>query len=343
MPQTNLFKQTSVVLSKEVIEIVIVFVTRPIPEIGIKLLRKEGFEVKIRKRGAIPSKEELVAGVKNADALLCLLTDKIDKDVLSASKRLKVVANYAVGFDNVDVKAATERRIAVANTPGVLTETVAEHTFALLFAIARRIPEADRFARAGKYKAWGPLLLLGNDLNGKTLGIVGLGRIGSAVAKRAVGMGMNVIYTGKDRDSAFEKEFKSQYADLSTLLRTADFVSIHIPLLPETHHLIGKKELNMMKKTAYLINTARGPIIDEKALVASLREKRIAGAALDVFEFEPKIAAGLARLENVVLTPHIASATYETRSGMAEIAAKNIIAFFNGTKPPNCVNTEVLK
>ncbi len=319
-----------------------VFVSRKIPEPGITLL-KRFFDVEISAYDRVLTKDELIKGISGKDALLCLLTDKIDSDVINSNDNLKIISNYAVGFDNVDVKTATEKGIIVANTPGVLTEAVAEHTFALLMAISRRIVEADKFARAGRYKGWEPFLLLGTQLEGKTLGILGLGRIGTSVAHKAVkGMGMNVIYNDVNRNTQFEDEFNAKFMSKEDVVRNADFLSLHVPLLPATFHLIGDKEFNMMKNTAYLINTSRGPVVDENALVKALKEKRIAGAAIDVFEFEPNLADGLAQLDNVVLTPHIASATVEARSAMAKLAAENVIAVFNGSAPPALVNREVL-
>ena len=318
-----------------------IFVTRKIPESGINLLKKY-HQVKIYPKDKVISKKDLIKGVKWCDALLCLLTDKIDSKVMDANPDLKVISNYAVGVDNIDIKAATKRNIPVTNTPGVLTDAVAEHTFALIISIARRIPESDRFTRTGKYKGWEPMLMLGMELKGKTLGIIGLGRIGSGVAERtAKGMGMNVLYNDVKRNPKFERKYKAKYASLNTLLKKADIVSLHVPLLPSTRHLISAKQLRMMKKTAYLINTSRGPVVDEKALVKALKRKEIAGAGLDVYESEPKLAAGLAKLDNVVLTPHIASGTIETREAMSELAAKNILAVLNGKKPLNLVNKEV--
>ena len=309
-----------------------VFITRQIPEEGPKLLKEAGLEVVVAPQNAVISRDALLAAVKGIDALLPLLTDKIDAEVMDASgKQLKIIANYAVGFDNIDVKTAQERRIVVTNTPEVLTETVAEHTFALLLAMAHRIPEGDRFTRAGKYIGWEPMLLLGRDLSHKTLGIVGLGRIGALVAKHAAkGFDMNVLYYDVKPNADFEKEYGAKFLPLEEVLKQADFVSIHVPLLPSTHHLINGERLKMMKESAYLVNTSRGPVVDEIALVNALRSSNIAGAALDVFENEPKLAPGLTELENIVLTPHTASATIETRGKMSALAAQNIIAVLSG-------------
>ena len=317
-----------------------VFVSRAIPERGIEMLRQKGFRVTVNPDDRVLQKQELIELGKGADALVCLLTDTIDGEVLDGiGKQLKVVANVAVGFDNLDIKALSERNIAATNTPGVLTDTVAEHTFALLLAIAHRIAESDRFTRAGKYIGWAPMLLLGQDVSGKTLGILGLGRIGSRVAHHGVkGFGMTVVYYDVKRNDEFEREFGATFCKTpEELLGKADFVSIHVPLLPTTRHLIDATRIGMMKKSAYLINTSRGPVVDEVALVEALKQGVIRGAALDVFENEPKLAPGLADLENIVLTPHTASATEETRSKMSALAAENIIAFFDGRTPPNLI------
>lgn len=320
-----------------------VFVTRKIPEEGLKLLEgKVDFEVWEEDR-VIP-RDVLLKRVRGVDALLPLLTDKIDGEVMDAAgSQLKIIANYAVGYDNIDVKAATERKIYVANTPGVLTEAVAEHTLALLLSIARRIPESDRFIRGGKYKGWEPMLLLGSAIEGKTLGIVGLGRIGTRVAEMAVkGMKMKIVYHDPQRNSEFEKELGAVYKkELDDLLKESDFVSIHVPLLSSTKHLINAKSFSLMKETAYLINTSRGPVVDEGALVEVLKKGKIAGAALDVFEEEPQLALGLAKLENVALTPHTASATIEARGAMATLAAQAILEVSAGKAPQNLVNKEL--
>lgn len=319
-----------------------VFVTRPIPETGIKMLQGKGYEVFVNEAALdrAAAKEEILGGISGTDALLSVLTDKIDAEIMDAGlPTLKIIANFAVGFDNIDLEAAKQKNILVSNTPGVLTNTVAEHTFALMLAIAHRVSEGDRFSRAGLYKAWGPQLLLGSDVSGKTLGIVGLGRIGSRVAEHAVkGFGMKVLYTDVKSSPDFEKEYGAVFVEkLEDLLPQCDFISIHVPLLDSTRHLINEATLKLMKPTAYLINTSRGPIIDEKALAAALAGGMIRGAAIDVFEFEPVITPKLKQLENIILTPHIASATEETRSKMAELAALNIIEALEGREPPNVV------
>ncbi|MEA3272581.1 MAG: D-glycerate dehydrogenase [Patescibacteria group bacterium] len=318
-----------------------VYITRRIPEAGIKLLQKQkGFKVEVSPHDRVLSKKEIIKKAKGCDALLSLLTDKIDGDILDGiGKQLKIVANYAVGFNNLDVKAAKKRKVMMSNAPGPeISQSVAEHAFGLLLSVAKRIPESDKYTRAGKYKGWAPMLFLGVDVHDKVLGIVGLGAIGRAVAHRAVkGMGMKVLYYDLKRDKAFEKKYGAKHASVKELLKKSDFVTLHVPLLPSTKHLIGAKELNSMKKTAFLINTSRGPVIDEKALVKALRAKKIAGAGLDVYEWEPKLAPGLAKLPNAVLTPHTASASIETRSAMSVTAAKNIIAALTGKKPPNLI------
>jgi len=312
-----------------------VFVTRKIPESGIELLKKAGLEVEVSDFDGVLPREQLLAKVKGTDAILSLLTDKIDNELLEAAgSQLKVVANYAVGYDNINLADATAHNVIVTNTPDVLTESVAEHAIALIFAIARKIVESDQFMRDGKYHGWGPMMFLGNDLVGKTLGLVGLGRIGGAVAKRMQdGFEMKIMYYDARRNEELEKKYNLQFVDLDTLLKESDFVSIHVPMMPETKHLINAEKLKMMKKTAYLVNTSRGPIIDENALVEALKAGEIKGAALDVYEQEPKMAPGLAELPNTVLTPHTASATEETRSAMSDLAAKNIIEVLAGRAP----------
>src|SRR3989338_9947908 len=319
-----------------------IFITRPIPEVGVGLLKAKGYEVVINEKaeGRAATKEELIEGAKGADAILSILTDKIDGEVMDVgTPTLRIIANYAVGFDNIDLEAAKKRNLMVTNTPGVLTNTVAEHTFALMLSIAHRISEADGFGRAGRYKAWGPNLLLGTDMSGKTLGIVGLGRIGSRVASHAFkGFEMNILYNDPKPNPEFEKEFGAKFVEkLDDMLPHCDFVSIHLPFLYSTRHLMNEARFRTMKRTAYLVNTSRGPIIDEKALAKALREKIIKGAAIDVFEFEPDIVPELKDLDNVIITPHIASATEETRNKMASMAAENIIEALEGRVPPNLV------
>lgn len=317
-----------------------VFVTRPIPDEGIKMLLKKGYRVDVNKTKKIPAQKQIIKALKGKgyDALLSVLTEKIDDSVMAAAGRqLKIIANYAVGFDNVDLGAAKKRGIYVTNAPNEhITISVAEHTFALMIGIARRLAEADKFTRANKYQGWDPFLFLGTDLRGKTLGVIGLGRIGAAVAEIAVkGFGMKVIYFDVHPNPEFEQKYHTRVESVLQVLREADFVSLHVPLMATTRHLIGAKELKMMKRTAFLINTSRGPVIDEKALVTALKQKQIAGAGIDVFEFEPKLAPGLNKLDNVILTPHIASATMQTRQAMSRVAAENIIAALSGQVPAN--------
>ncbi len=319
-----------------------IYVTRKIPDAGIKKLKGKGYEVDINPEDRNLKPEELVAALKakSYDAVLCLLTDKIDASVFDAASTAKIFANYAVGYNNIDVKEAEKRKIFISNTPGVLTESVAEHTIALIFSIAKRIVEADQFMRDGKFIGWEPMLFLGDDLLGKKLGLVGLGRIGAEVAKRMHdGFEMEILYYDVARNEELEKKYHVKYVDLEMLLKESDFVSIHVPLLPETKHLIGEKQFKLMKKTAYLINTSRGPVVDEVALVEALKTGEIRGAGLDVYENEPKAAPGLVELPNTVLTPHTASATIETRSKMSEMAADNIIATLEGKTPPNLVKS----
>ena len=324
-----------------------VFITRRIPDSGLKLLRETGYEIVINPEDRVLSKSELLESLegKGYDAILCLLTDKIDGDVFDAAgPQCKIFANYAVGVDNIDIKGAKERNIMVTNTPGVLTNSVAEHTFTLLLTVARRVAESDRFTRAGKYAGWAPMLLLGTDVSEKTLGIIGLGRIGSRVAHHGVnGFDMKVIYNDVKRSEDFEKEFNAQFRDdIDDVFKEADFVSLHVPLLPATRHLVNERRLRLMKKTSYLINTSRGPVIDEAALVVALKESVIRGAALDVYEEEvegerghldPEDEERLRALDNVILTPHIASATVEAREEMTQMAVESIVAAVAGKKP----------
>ncbi|MCX6355290.1 MAG: D-glycerate dehydrogenase [Candidatus Aureabacteria bacterium] len=315
-----------------------VLVSQPIPERGLELLRREGIEFEINSRPHPLPKAELISALAGKEGLICLLTDRIDAELIERATLLRGIANCAVGYDNIDLDAAAARGIFVTNTPDVLTETTADLTWALILSVARRIAEADRFTRNGLFRGWEMMLLLGGDVHGKLLGIVGAGRIGMAVARRARGFAMRILYCNPHRNHALEEELGAEPAPLDRLLEESDFVSLHVPLLPETRHLIGERELSRMKKSAYLINTSRGPVVDEAALVRFLREGRISGAGLDVYENEPKLSEGLRNLDNVVLLPHIGSASFETRSRMAEIAALNIAAILRGEPPPHRVN-----
>jgi len=317
-----------------------IFITRKIPEPGLEILRKE-YEIEINPYDRALTKKEIIRGLKGKDGLICLLADKIDADIINSEPKLKMIANYAVGFDNIDIKAANKRKIPVSNTPGVLTDATAEMAWALLFSVSRRIVEGDNFSRADRFKGWAPMLMLGQDISGKTLGIIGAGRIGTAFALKSKGFDMKVLYCSNSKNEKIEKELNAKKVDLEQLLRESDFISLHIPLIKSTHHLISEKQLKMMKKTAVLINTSRGPVVDEKALIKILKEKKIFGAGLDVYENEPEIPDKLKKLDNVVLQPHSASATIASRSGMAVLAAENMIMGLRGEKPPNCINPEI--
>jgi glyoxylate reductase len=289
------------------------------------------------------SKEELFGRVKDKEGLVCLLTEKVDEELLRAAPKLRIAANVAVGFDNVDVPACTKRGVAATNTPGVLDETTADFAWTLLMAVARRLGEGEQLARSGNWKGWDLDQLVGTDVWGKTLGLVGFGRIGRGVARRAAGFQMKVIYCDAVRAPLdIEKELKAEYRDFNTLLAASDFVSVHVPLLADTRGLFDSPKFSQMKKTAFFINTSRGAVVDESALTHALESGKIAGAALDVYENEPFIHPGLKRA-NVVLTPHIASGSLETRTKMACIAAENVTALFKGQRPPNILNAEVLK
>ncbi|MFO8133827.1 MAG: D-glycerate dehydrogenase [Thermoplasmatota archaeon] len=319
-----------------------IYLTREIPDRGIELLQRE-HELDIYRGDTPPSKDEVIEHVSEAEGLLCLLTDPIDREVLDAAPHLRAISTYAVGYNNIDVEEATRRGIPVGNTPGVLTETTADLAWALLMAAARRIPEGDGMVRRGDFRGWGPKVLLGSDIHGKTLGIIGAGRIGQAIGRRARGFDMDVIYHSRSRKPSFEKETGARYVELDELIATADYISLHVPLTEETYHLIGRPELAAMKDSAFLVNTARGECVDEQALVESLKNGDIAGAALDVFEHEPELTAGLAGLDNVVLAPHAGSASKETRTEMAVIAAQNLLAGLRGDMPRYCVNPDALE
>jgi glyoxylate reductase len=321
-----------------------VFVTREMPERGLRII-EERFDAEVWRDYAPPSKKTIIQKAVNVDALATLLSDKIDAEVYDAAPKLKIVAQMAVGFDNIDIAEATKRGICVTNTPGVLTETTADFAWALLMAVARRIAEANQYVRSGQWKvSWHPMMMQGRDIYGATLGIVGLGRIGCAIAKRAQGFDMKVLYYDVIRRPNFENEYNIKFTEIDQLFKEADFVTINAPLTKETHHLVNEKKLKSMKKTAYLINNARGPIVDEEALYKALKEGWIAGAGLDVFEQEPTPKENpLLQLSNVVVAPHISSASFETRSRMAEMVAENLVALFEGKMPPNLVNSEVMK
>jgi glyoxylate reductase len=281
----------------------------------------------------------LMGLVRDKDGLLCTISDKIDEELLQLAASLKMIANYGVGYDNVDLRAATNRRIPVSNTPGVLTDATADLTFALILGVARRLVEGDERTRSGEFRFWAPLLFLGRDVSGKTLGIVGMGQIAKAVVRRAKGFGMRVMYHSRTRlDPQEEVRLGVEYVSLDDLLRRSDFVSLHVPLTEQTRHLISTRELTLMKPTAYLINTSRGPVVDERPLFEALKEKRIQGAGLDVYEHEPALTPGLTDLANVILLPHIGSATLETRTKMGTLAATNLLAGLRGETPPNCLN-----
>lgn len=319
-----------------------VLISRPIPQAALEIVAR-ACQVEVNERDVRLTQEELIERLREKEGLLCLLTDRVDATVLAAAPRLRVVANVAVGYDNIEVDEASRRGILITNTPGVLTETTADLTWALLLAVARRVVEADRCVRSGQWREWGLQLLLGSDVYGKVLGILGLGRIGQAVARRGMGFGMQNLYHSRRRVSLeIEAALKARYVDPETLLREADFVSLHLPLTAETTHFLTTRELSWMKPTAYLINTSRGPIIREEDLVEALRMGRIAGAGLDVYEREPTLAPGLTDLPNVALAPHIGSSSVETRTRMAMMAAENLTAALAGRRPPNPVNPEVL-
>ncbi len=317
-----------------------IFVTRKIPIQGLNLLDRN-HELEINPYDRVLSKQEIIKGLKNKDGLVCLLTDVIDKEVINSEPKLKIISNYAVGYDNIDVKTATKRKIIVTNTPNVLTDTTAEMAWALLFSVARRIVEADKFTRQGKFKGWAPLLMHGRDITAKTLGVIGTGRIGTAFALKSKGFKMNVLYYDNLRNRKLEDELSAKKVELDRLLKESDFISVHLPYLHDTHHLISERQLKMMGKTTILINTSRGPIVDEQALVKALKNNWIFGAGLDVYEHEPEINKELLKLENVVLQPHSASATAETRTKMAIIVAENMINGLKGKIPPNCINIEI--
>ncbi len=318
-----------------------IYITRKIPEVGLKILRDKGYNLDVREDAMPPSQDELNEALskKQYDAVVTLLTDKIDANIFDANPNIKLYANYAIGFDNLDVNLAKERGIAITNTPGQYANCVAEHAIALMLALTTRLVEGDEFVRQGKYKAWMPDIFIGTDLSGKTLGLIGAGRIGEKTAWRLMhGFDMKIIYHDIKRNETLDKQDNAEFKEtIEEVLREADIVTLHTPLLPETKHLINEDRLRMMKSTAFLINTSRGPVVDEHALLKALKEGWIKGAGLDVMEFEPNPVPGLTDLDNVIITPHIASARESARNEMAVICAQNIIDFFEGNELKNNV------
>lgn len=318
-----------------------IYVTRAVFDEALVQLKREA-QIEMSSDDRPLTKAEVMERLRGVDGAMTMLTDPIDREVLEAASRLKITSNVAVGFNNIDVDAATDLGVMVTNTPGVLTETTADFAWALLMAAARRVVEGDVFARAGKWKAWSPTMFLGRDVYGKTLGIIGLGRIGRAVARRAAGFNLNVIFHNPQPVAdRVVRALSVRPVSFDELLRTSDFISLHVPLSAATTHLLDERAFGMMKPSCIVVNTARGPVIDEKALVRALKNKQIAGAALDVFEREPEIEPDLLKMDNVVLAPHIGSGSYETRLKMCMMAAENLLAWLKGGRPPNLVNPEV--
>ena len=320
-----------------------VLITRRIPEAGIDILKKGDYDITLNEEDRVLSHGEILKLSRGCNGILCLLTDRVDDEILGNVTNLEGIANYAVGFDNIDIDAATMRGIPVSNTPGVLTDATADLTLSLIFTVARRIVEADSFVREGKWGGWGPTQFLGADVWGATLGIIGMGKIGKAVALRGKGLNMNIVYYSPGEDKEIEEEMGISRVDLKELLSISDFVTLHVPLNSETRHLIGNDELEMMKETAFLINTSRGPVVDEVALAFALKNNIIAGAGLDVYENEPEITPELMGLKNVVMLPHIGSATNTARAKMAVMAAENLVAMLEGGDIPNLVNPDYTK
>ena len=319
-----------------------VYVTRQIPKQGLDLLRQAA-EVEVNPNDAPVPRAELLDIIRDCQGVIGLLTEKIDAEFFDAAPNLKGYANYAVGYDNIDVPEATRRGLPVTNTPDVLTNATAECAWSLLFSVARRVVEADQVMRSGSWPGWGPMQFIGGDVTGKTLGIVGAGRIGTAMARMSRGFDMPVLYTSSSgrRNETLDKELKARLVSFEELLEESDFISLHTPLTPGTRHLFGTEAFQRMKKTAYIVNTARGPVIDEQALLAALKSGEIAGAGLDVYENEPALTPGLAELDNVVLLPHIGSGTESARTDMSLMAARNMLAMLKGHKPETCLNSEI--
>jgi glyoxylate reductase len=320
-----------------------ILITGDLPENVISPL-KEKYDMEMNQEDRPMDRQEMISKLKDKRGLLPMLTDSIDEEVLTSAPHLKMIANFGVGYNNIDVRLATARGIMVSNTPGVLTEATAELAFTLILSVSRRLVEGDRMVREGRFKFWAPMLFLGREVTGKTLGIIGMGKIGKAIAIRARAFGMKILYFNRKRiNSEEEKNLMVEYVDLKTLLAESDFVTLNVPLTEETRHLIGKNELSLMKSTAFIINTSRGPVIDEKALVEVLRARKIGGAGLDVYENEPALTPGLTELDNVILLPHVGSGTQETRIKIGALAVENLLAGLEGRTPPNLVNPEVLK
>lgn len=319
-----------------------VLITREIPSPGIELLKTE-CEIEMNTEDRAMTRSELLSRAADKDAVLCLLTDKIDAEFFDAAPRLKGVANYAVGFDNMNVAEASSRGIFLSNTPDVLTEATAEMAWALLFSVSRRIVESDLFLRTGQWAGWGPLQFVGQGISGKTLGIVGPGRIGTSMAMMSRGFNMKVLYSGNRKNDVLEKEMNAELVSFSTLIRESDFISLHVPLRTETKHMFSASVFKEMKKSSVIINTARGAVINEEDLLDALVTGEIAGAGLDVYEFEPEVTEKLKILNNVVLTPHTGSGTIKSRDDMSIMAAENILAMLKNKKPPQCINPEIFQ
>jgi glyoxylate reductase len=316
--------------------------TRPLFPAARTILDQH-FDVDYWKPSDRISREELLKRVADKEGLVCLLTEKVDDELLTAAPKLRIASTVSVGYDNIDVAACTKHKVVATNTPGVLDDTTADFAWTLLMAIARRLLEGDAWMRSGTWPGWDLDQLVGGDIWGKTLGVLGFGRIGRGVARRARGFEMRVLYSDAVRASAgVEKELNAEFVDRDRLFRESDFISVHVPLLPDTRHLISKDNLEKMKRTAFLVNTSRGPVVDEAALAEALENKKIAGAALDVFEHEPKVHPALLTRKDVILTPHIASASVETRTKMAVMAANNVVALFEGRRPANAINADAL-
>jgi glyoxylate reductase len=320
-----------------------VLITGNLPENVISPL-KEKYDMEMNQEDRPMDRQEMISKLKDKQGLLPMFIDSINEEVLNSAPHLKMIANFGVGYNNIDVRLATARGIMVSNTPGVLTDATAELAFTLMLSVSRRLVEGDRMVREGRFKFWAPMLFLGREVTGKTLGIIGMGEIGKAIAIRARAFGMKILYFNRKRiNSEEEKNLRVEYVDMKTLLAESDFVTLNVPLTEETRHLIGKNELSLMKSTAFIINTSRGPVIDEKELVEVLRAKKIGGAGLDVYENEPALTPGLKELDNVILLPHVGSGTQETRIKIGALAVENLLAGLEGRTPPNLVNPEVLK